>query len=121
MRYLVIAITLVVIVATLAYAVPLGTVTVKAIGGGSDNVAHCQVQDYDIAASDTITSINAKVECDITGSYNVTATVTSGASNGSGQSAVSLTAGVPQTVGITLGSSVTIGSQTYDADIQVIR
>ena len=121
MKFLVIAITLVAMVATLAYATPLGSVAVKAIGGGTDNVAHCQVQNHDIAASDTITSINAQVECDLTGSYNVTATVTSGASNGSGQSAASLTADTPLTVAISISPSVTIGSQTHDADIQVIR
>ena len=122
MRYIVIVGFLVVLAASIAYAAPFGTApTTKNLSGGTDNVGHCQVQEDDIAASDTITSINAKVECDITGSYNVTATVTSGASNGTGTSAASLTAGTPLTVAITISPSVTIGSSTYDADIQVKR
>ena len=56
-----------------AYAASV-TGTTKLLGAGSDSVPHCQVQDYDIAASDTISSVNTQVECDLTGSYTVTAT-----------------------------------------------
>ena len=78
------------------------------------------MQDYDVAASDTITAVNALVECDISGTYTVDATVTSG-SSGSGQNSASFTAGVPQSVAITLGSSVGITASTYDVAVHVTR
>lgn len=81
---------------------------------------HCQVIDYSIAASDTISSVNAQVVCTVGGSYNVTAAVSSGASNGSGQNSATLSADVPQTVAVSISPSVAIGSSTYDADIQVV-
>ena len=122
MRYIVIVGFLVVLTASIAYAAPFSTTpTAKTLSGGTDNVAHCQVQDYDIAASDTISSVNTQVECDITGSYNVDVTVTSGASSGSGSTPASLTAGTPLTVAVTISPTVSIGSSTYDADIQVRR
>ena len=122
MRYIVIVGFLVVLAASIAYAAPFGsTPTTKTLSGGTDTVAHCQVQDYDIAASDTISSVNTQVECDVTGSYNVSATVTSGASTGSGTTPASLTAGTPLTVAVSISPSVSIGSSTYDADIQVKR
>ncbi|MBI2936081.1 MAG: hypothetical protein HYY31_04660 [Chloroflexi bacterium] len=97
------------------------TGSTKMLGGGSDNVAHCQVLDSTIPASDTISSVDANVKCDLTGSYNVTATVTSGASSGSGQGAASLTANVAQVVAVSISPSVTIGSSTYTADVLVQR
>ena len=121
MRALIIGISLLVLVATLAYAAPMTAGTIKTLGGGTDTVAHCQVLDYDIAASDTITAVNANVECDVTGSYTVNATVTSGASNNSGQAAASLTADTPLVVAVTLGASVSIGSQTYYADVSITK
>ena len=120
MRYIAIIGFLGVLAASIAYAAPFpSTPTAKGLSGGSDNVTHCQVIDYDIAASDTISSVNANVECDITGSYNVDATVTSGASTGNGTTAASLTANTPLVVAVTISPSVSIGSSTYDADIQV--
>ena len=84
MKYIAIIGFLVVLAASIAYAAPMPSApTAKDLSGGTDNVTHCQVIDYDIPASDTISSVNANVECDITGSYNVDATVTSGASSGS--------------------------------------
>ena len=122
MRYLILAIVLVVLVATVAYAAPFGTTpTVKALVGGTDNVAHCQVIDYDVAVSDIISSVNANVECDLSGSYNVDATVTSGASNTTGTAPVTLTANTPQVVAVAISPSVTISSSTYNADVQVKR
>ena len=59
------------LVSSVAYAASM-TGTVKTLGGGSSSVPHCQVLDYDIAASDTITSVNANVECDIGGTYKPT-------------------------------------------------
>ena len=106
---------------TIAYAASI-TGTAKALGGGTDSVPHCQVQKYDIPASDTISSINVRVECDITGTYDVDVTVTSGASSGSGQNAgVSLTADTPSTVGVTISPSVAIGSSTYDVEVFLTR
>ena len=119
MRLVVIGIALLLLVTTGGYATALTTGTISALGGGSSNVAHCQVVDYDVAVSDTISSVNANVECDLTGTYSVDATVTSG-SSGSGQTTgVSLTAGVPLVVAITISPSVTISATTYSADIQV--
>ena len=86
-------------------------------GAGSDSVPHCQVQDYDIAASDTISSVNTQVECDLTGSYNVTATVTSGASTGDGQQAASLTAGTPLTVSVAISPSVAITGDACNVEV----
>lgn len=119
MRTLVLGMTLLVLVATLAYAAPMTMDSVDTLGGGAGTVAHCQVLDYDIAASDTITSVNANVECDVTGSYTVNATVTSGASSESGSTPASLTAGNPLTVAVTISPSVTIGSSTYNVDVSV--
>ena len=119
MRKIVVAIGVLVALATIAYAAPITGNTFKMIGGGTDAVAHCQVIDYDIAASDTISIVNANVECDITDSYTVSATVTSGASNTSGQTATSLTANTPLVVAVTISPSVTLGSQTYDVDVRV--
>ena len=121
MRKLAITMFLVAAVATTAYSASISMGTIKKLGGGTDTVAHCQVLDYSVAASDTISSVNANVECTQGGSYNVTATVTSGASNGTGQSAASLTADTPQIVAVTISPSVAIGSSTYDADVQVIN
>ena len=121
MRTLILAMTLLVLVATLAYAAPMTAGTIKTLGGGTDTVAHCQVLDYDIAASDTITAVNANVVCDVTGSYTITATVTSGASNSSGQAAASLTANTPLVVAVTLGASVSISSSTYYADVHITK
>ena len=119
MRVLLIAIVAVAVVTVGAYSAAI-TGTAKTLGGGTDNVAHCQVIDYDIPASDTITTINANVECDLTGSYTVDATVTSG-SSGSGQTATSLTANTPLVVAVSISPSVTIGSSTYTADVRVKR
>ena len=120
MKRIGILLALLVLVSTGVFAASI-TGTAKALGGGNDTVPHCQVQQYDIPASDTISSINVRVECDITGTYTVDVTVT-GASSGSGQNTgVSLTADTPSTVGVTIAPSVTIGSSTYDADITVTR
>ena len=106
---------------TIAYSASI-TGSAKALGGGTDSVPHCQVQQDDIPASDTISSINVRVECDITGTYIVDVTVTSGASSGSGQNTgVSLTADTPSTVGVTIAPTVSIGNSTYDAEIFVTR
>ena len=99
---------------TIAYSASI-TGSAKALGGGTDSVPH-------IPASDTISSINVRVECDITGTYIVDVTVTSGASSGSGQNTgVSLTADTPSTVGVTIAPTVSIGNSTYDAEIFVTR
>ena len=121
MRYLAITMFLVVAVATVAYSASITMGTIKTLGGGSDTVAHCQVLDYVVAASDTITSVDAQVVCTKGGNYNVTAAVTSGASSGSGQNSATLSADTPQTVTVGISPSVTIGSSTYDADVQVIN
>ena len=57
MRIISIAIVLMVLVAAITYSASI-TGTAKALGGGSASVPHCQVQQYDIAASDTISSVN---------------------------------------------------------------
>ena len=120
MKIIGILLALLVLASTGVFAASI-TGTTKALGGGNDTVPHCQVQQYDIPASDSISSINVRVECDITGTYDVDVTVT-GASSGSGQNTgVSLTADTPSTVGVTIAPSVTIGSSTYDADITVTR
>lgn len=119
MRPLILGITLLVLVATLAHAAPMSVDNFAALGGGTVTVAHCLVVDYTVAASDTITIINANVKCDVTGSYTVSATATSGASSGSGQAAASLTANVPSVVAITISPSVSISGSTYNADVSV--
>lgn len=118
MRRLVLLLAMLVIAGTAVYAASM-TGTAKMLGGGIDTVPHCQALHYDIAASDTITSINAQVKCDVTGSYNVTATVTSGVNSGSGQTAASLTANTAATVAVTISPSVAISSSNYSADILV--
>ena len=119
MRPFVAGIVVLLLVSSIAYAASM-TGTVKSIGGGTDTVPHCQVLDYVIAASDTISSINAQVECDVAGTYTVTASVNSGA--GSGSLGVTLSANTPATVtGITITPSVTITGSSYTADIQVKR
>jgi len=122
MRYIVIVGFLVVLTASVDYATGFGSAPVaKALGGGTANVEHCQVLDYYIASLDTISSINADVQCDTTGTYDVNATVNSpGASSGTGaNTGVSFTANVSQLVTITISPSVAIGSLTYDADVYV--
>ena len=108
----------VMLVATGAFSASMATGTIKMLGGGTDSVAHCRVLDYDIA-SDTIGSVNANVECDLTASYTVEATVNSGASSTTGQTATSLTANTPLVVAVTISPSVTISGSTYDIDIRV--
>lgn len=120
MRYIVIVGFLVVLTASVAYATALSPV-VKALGGGTATVPHCQVLDYDIAASDVISSVNANVECDVSGTYNVKATVTSGSSGTGTTSSVSLTANTPLVVAVSISPSVTIGSSTYNVDIEVTK
>ena len=122
MKRITIVVVLMALAMTIAYAASI-TGTAKALGGGTDSVPHCQVQKYDIPASDTISSINVRVECDITGTYDVDVTVTSGASSGSGQTTgVSLTADIPFTVtNITISPSVAIGSSTYDVEVFLTR
>ena len=119
MRLLVVGAALIALVTVGAYSAAI-TGTATTLGGGTDNVAHCQVIDYDIPASDTVTTINANVVCDLTGSYTVDATVTSG-SSGTGQTATSLTANTPLVVAVSISPNVTIGSSTYTADIRVKR
>ena len=120
MKYLVIVFALVVLSATLAYAAPLDSVSVKAIAGASMTVPHCTVLYHSIAASDTITSVTANVVCDTSATFDVNATVTSG-SSGTGTTSTAFTADVTSTVAITISPSVTIGSKTYDVDINVRR
>ena len=121
MKRITIVVVLMALAMTIAYAASI-TGTARALGGGSDTVPHCQVQKYDIAASDTISSVNVRVECDITDTYPVDVTVTSGASSGSGQTTgVGLTADTPATVGVTISPSVSIGSSTYDVEVFLTR
>lgn len=84
MKTITIAIVLMALAMTIAYAAS-ATGTAKALGGGNDTVPHCQAQQYDIPASDTISSVNVRVECDITDTYIVDETVTPGASTGMGR------------------------------------
>lgn len=118
MRRLVMVAILLAAVVTPVYADAMSGST-KPLGGGSSPVAHCQVLDYSIAASDTISSVNAQVKCDVTGSYIVTATVASGINSGSGQQSASLTAGTPQTVAVSISPSVPINGSTYSTDLLV--
>ena len=83
MRHAAIGIFLFVLIGIVIYTASM-TGTSGMVGGGSDSVPHCQVLYYSIAVSDIISSVNANVECDIMDSYTVTASVTSGASTGSG-------------------------------------
>ena len=117
MRPFVIGIVVLLLVSSVAYAASM-TGTVKTLGGGSSSVPHCQVLDYDIAASDTITSVNANVECDIGGTYKVSASVNSGACSGE-TTGVVLTGGTPLVVAVSISPSVTISGSTYDVDLQV--
>jgi len=122
MRRLVIVLTLVVLIATAAYAVPISVDTVKALGGVTVSVAHCRVLDYNIAANDTISGVNANVKCDTTASFNVTATVHSGASTQSASELVAFTADVAQVVTIDSVDGltpVTISAQLYDIAVTV--
>ena len=120
MRRLVIGLTLLVLIATAAYAAPMSVGTVKAVGGVTISVPHCQVLNYYIAASDTISGVNANVSCDTTASFNINATVNSGASSESGSSGlIAFTADVPQLVAIAISPSVTISGQAYDAVVTV--
>ena len=123
MRLAIVATIIMVLGGTLAYAAPFGsTPSVKALAGGTASVPHCQVLDFTVAASDTISTVNANVVCDATGSFNVKATVNSpGATSRSGTTLVAFTADVTEAVVVTLGQSVSIGSQAYDIDINVRR
>ena len=92
----------------------------KSLGGTTVSAPHGRVLDYEIAASDTISGVNAKVKCDATGSINVNATADSGASSKSGSSGlIALTADVPQVVDIGISPSVTISGQACDAVVTV--
>ena len=122
MRRLVIGLTLLVLIATAAYAVPISVGTVKAVGGTTISVPHCRVLDYYIAASDTISAVNANVKCDTTASFNVSATVHSGASTQLASELVAFTANVAQVVTIDSGDGltpVTISAQLYDIAVTV--
>ena len=122
MRLAIVAMMVMVLGGTLAYAAPFGSApTVKALAGGTTNVPHCQVLDFSIAASDTITSVNANVVCDTSDSFNVNATVASGASSESGSTLVAFTADVPEAVAVSISPSVTIASQAYNIDVNVRR
>ena len=110
----------VLLTAGVAYSAAM-TGTAKMLGGGSDDVPHCQVLDYNVPASGAISSVNANVKCDLTRSYTVTSTVTSGAASGSGETAASLTANTPQVVAVTISPSVAITGTTYNVDILVKR
>ena len=117
MRPFLLGIVVLLLVSSVAYAASM-TGTVKSLGGGSSSVPHCQVLDYDIAALDTISSVNANVECDVGGTYKVTASVNSGAGSGE-TTGVVLTAGNPSPVTIGISPEVTISGSTYDVDLQV--
>ena len=117
MRPFVIGIVVLVLVSSVAYAASM-TGTVKSLGGGSSSVPHCQVLDYDIAASDIISGVNANVECDIGGTYKVSASVNSAAGSGEATGIV-LTGGIPAVVAIAISPSVSISGSTYDVDLQV--
>lgn len=122
MRLALVAIIVLVLGGTLAYAAPFGsTPTVNALAGGTTNVPHCQVLDFNIAASDTITAVNANVVCDTTASFNVKATVNSGAASESGSTLVAFTADVTETVAVGISPPVSIGDNAYDIDINVRR
>ena len=122
MRLAIAAIIIMVLAGTAVYAAPFGsTPTVNALAGGTTTVPHCQVLDFSIAASDTITSVNTNVVCDTTDSFNVDATVNSGASSGSGSTLVEFTADLTEPVVVGISPSVAIGSQVYDIDINVRR
>ena len=121
MRNLAVIMFLLVLGATLAYSAPISGSIMKSLGGGTATVPHCQVLDYYIAASDTISSVNARVLCSVGGNYNVTAAVGSGASSGTGQNSATLTADTPQTVSVSISPSVSIGNSTYNTDLQVVR
>ena len=95
------------------------TGTAGTVGGGSDTVPHCQVLDYDVAASDTISSVNAQVVCDESGSFTVTASVNSGA--GTGQQGVALTADIAAGVSIAISPSVGISGSACTVSLQVQR
>ena len=116
-RFVLITIALM-LVATGAFSASITTGTIKMLGGGADSVGHCRVLDYDVAASDTISSVNANVECDLGGSYTIEVTVNSGAST-TGQTAASLTANTPQVVAVTISPSVSISGATYNVDVRV--
>ena len=118
MRRLILGLFIFAAMVTAAYASPM-TGTVKALGGATTSVAHCQVLYYSIPASDTITTVNANVECDTTASFTVNASIHSGATTGTGSNAASFTAGTPQVVTISISPSVPITSQTYDATFTV--
>ena len=121
MRRLVIGLTLLVLIATAAYAAPMSG-TVKAVGGTTVSVPHCRVLDYAIAASDTISGVNANVKCDTTASFNVNATVNSGASSESASELIAFTADVAQVVTINSVDGltpVTISAQAYDVVVTV--
>lgn len=120
MRLLVVGVILVVMAATGAFSASM-TGSSKPLGGGSDTVPRCQVLEYSIAASDTISSVNAQVKCDTTGSYTATTTVASGAASGSGQTAVSLTANTAAAVAITISPSVAISGSSYNVDLLMKR
>ena len=110
MRLAIVAMIVMVLGATLAYAAPFGSApTVKALAGGTTTVPNCQVLDFSIAASDTIDS------------FNVNATVNSGASSESGSTLVAFTADVTEAVAVSISPSVAIGSQVYDIDVNVRR
>ena len=118
MRLIVIGIIVLTVIGVAINAASM-TGNANTLGSGSSTVPHCQVRKYSIAASDTISSVNADVRCDTTGSYNVTATVTSGAASGMGTTSASLTGGSTSTVSVAISPSVSISSSTYNVDVLI--
>ena len=90
------------------------TGSAKALGGGGDGVALCQVRSYTISTSGPITSVTPTVRCNVSGTYTVSATVTSGPSSGLGSASQALAANTNTAVAITIGPSVPITGSAYN-------
>lgn len=113
MRKILVLIGILVLSSSAVYAASIPSTNVRPMGGGSDSVPRCQVRQYTIAASGSISSISTTVRCTAGGSYSVSATFKSGASSGSGSVTAALSANTNTNISIPISPSVSISGNAY--------
>ena len=106
---------------SVAYSASLAPGTISALEPGEGAVSHitvtCELTTSDVTtgtggAKNKIESVTATITCDDNGTYDVQATVASGASSSLNTNSIALTAGTPGSVVITTGPVVDFGAET---------
>ncbi len=89
------------------------------LGAGSDTVSLCKVTSYTVNSTGPISSVNATMVCSVTGTYNITATVTSGPGYGTGTRTSQGLSTTPATFSISISPSVTITGGAYNVEFSI--